>query len=399
MRLAIVATHPIQYNAPLFRELARRPELTLKVFYGWEGTAHQADPEFGHEVSWDVPLLDGYDWELTPNRSRDPGTHHFGGLDNPTMIPATQAWGPNAVLVYGWSNRTHLRVLRAFKGRVPVLLRGDSTLLSGAKGLRRLVRRPLLRWVYSHVDLALYPGRRNREYLEACGVAGPRLAWMPHCVENGRFSDGESLEQQAAAARAALGIRPDQAAFLFAGKLIGHKQVGLLIHAFETSQRDNDSHLIIVGSGPLERELQERARGAAHVHFLGFRNQSEMPLIYRLGDLFVLPSSSETWGLAVNEAMASGLPVVLSDRVGSAPDLAADPGFARTFPSGDVGALGRILSDLGADRARLRQMGEKARGFIQDWSVEHAADRLCRSLATFCSAVGPDTTAERSVHA
>ena len=145
MRLAIVTTHPIQYNAPLFRALAGRDGIEIRVFYSWEGTARQDDPEFGRTISWDIPLLDGYDWEMIPNRARDPGTHHFRGLDNPGMIPAIAAWGAGAVLVYGWAWKTHLGVMRHFKGRIPVLLRGDSTLLSATGPVwKRWLRRPVL---------------------------------------------------------------------------------------------------------------------------------------------------------------------------------------------------------------------------------------------------------------
>jgi glycosyltransferase involved in cell wall biosynthesis len=334
-------------------------------------------------ISWDIPLLEGYDWEFAPNRAADPGTHHFRGLDNPEMPARLAAWRPDALLVYGWANRTHLNVLRRFKGRVPILFRGDSTLMTGARGLRRLARMPVLRWVYSHVDLALYPGQRNREYLRACGVGETRMAWMPHCVDNSRFSaNAASLERQAAAARRELGVAEDEIAFVFAGKLVPWKAVDHLIRAFlDAPWRAARPHLIIAGSGPREDELRQLAGGHDRVHFLGFRNQTEMPLTYRLGDAFVLPSTGETWGLAVNEAMASARPVVVSDRVGCSPDLAADAGFARAFPAGDVASLGRTLAGLAGDRRELHHMGAKALSFIQGWSVEAAVDRLCEAVA------------------
>ncbi len=271
LRLAIVTSHPIQYNAPLFRELASRSEIATKVFYSWTGTADSIDPEFGIKIEWDIPLLDGYEWALIPNKSADPGTHHFRGLDNPGMISAIESWGPEMVLVYGWSSRTHLRVLRHFKGRRPVLFRGDSTLLSATGILRRLFRKPSLRWIYRHVDLALYPGQRNKEYLRACGVREAKLAWMPHCVDNDRFAAG-GLEPESKARnwRRALGIAGAHTAFLFAGKLVSHKQPDLLLQAFLAHASTNpESHLIFAGAGPMESDLRAMATNRKNIHFLG----------------------------------------------------------------------------------------------------------------------------------
>jgi glycosyltransferase involved in cell wall biosynthesis len=295
------------------------------------------------------------------------------------------------LLVYGWANRTHLAVLRRFKGRVPILFRGDSTLLTGARGVRRLARFPILRWVYSHVDVALYPGQRNRDYLAACGVGAKRMAWMPHCVDNDRFSaDGAALERQARGARRTLGIGEADIAFLFAGKLVPWKDLGNLIDAFRTAVAGpTRTHLLIAGSGPMEGELRDLAAGDPRIHFLGFRNQTEMPLTYRIGDAFVLPSTSETWGLAVNEAMACGRPVAVSERVGCAPDLASDAAFARRFGAADVASLRRTLGELASGRGRLLDMGQKALSFIQGWSVEAAVDHLCEAVGRACAGVRP----------
>src|SRR5262245_4022749 len=131
LKLAIVSTHAIQYNAPVFRQLAQSTLIEPKVFYTWSQTADGGffDTEFGAKVQWDVPLLDGYEYEFVPNLASRPGPHGFFGFDNPTLVDAITRWSPDALLVYGWNNRTHLRTLRHFKGRLPVLFRGDSTLL------------------------------------------------------------------------------------------------------------------------------------------------------------------------------------------------------------------------------------------------------------------------------
>ncbi len=374
-QLAIIATHPIQYYAPLFRRLSVRDGLNVHVFYGWEGpSTGDYDPGFDEDVTWDIPLLDGYPHTFLENASDDPGTHHFRGIVTPDLVSAIEDWGPDAVLVFGWNYWSHLGALRHFHGRVPVLFRGDSTLLDESPGPRRWGRRLFLRWVYRHVDRALYVGQNNREYFEAHGLSGDQLNWVPHAIENTRFADAPDAAAQARQWREEIGIPSDAPVLLFAGKVGEKKAPDVLLNAFLQLEH-KEAHLAVVGSGLMESTLKSRAAGDPRVHFLGFQNQSRMPVVYRLGDVFVLPSRGpgETWGLAVNEAMACGRPVVVTERVGCAPDL-IDEANGRVVPPDDADALRRALEILLADRDRLRAMGDRSRERIQDWSIGVAAD-------------------------
>lgn len=386
-RLAIIATHPIQYNAPLFRMLANREPLDIHVFYGWDGATSTAyDPGFGEEIHWDVPLLDGYDYTLVPNTSSDPGSHHFRGLVNPTLIPKVESWEPDALLLFGWAYQSHLRALLHFSGDVPVFFRGDSTLLDEQGGGRTLLRRLFLRWVYWHVDVALYVGQNNRAYFEAHGLDDEELAWVPHAIENRRFMEASNADQKALEWRREIGIPDDAVVILFAGKFESKKAPDTLIEAFLACNREN-AHLALVGSGPMESELHGRAEGNDRVHFLGFQNQSRMPVVYRLGDVFVLPSRGpgETWGLAVNEAMACGCPVVVSDQVGCAPDLVRDEKTGIIFPADDTEALRQKLERLVDDEDLRCSMGSTAQDRVKDWSVQQAARRMEQAIANYVS--------------
>jgi len=383
-RLAIVATHPTQYYAPLFELLAARAHVELHVFYGWPGLsrAPALDPGFGRTLSWDVPLLENYQHTLVANSSRDPGTHHFRGIASPELIPALRRWRPDAVLIYGWSYQSHLTAIHTLRGRVPILFRGDSTLLDETPGLRRWARRAALSWIYRHVDLALYVGARNREYFVAHGLRDSRLAWAPHAVDNERFADASgAAAREAAAWRDRLGIGADSRAALFAGKLEYKKAPDLLLRSFLDRARA-DEHLIIVGTGPMESALADLGRARRNVHFLGFQNQTTMPVVYRLGDVFVLPSRGpgETWGLAVNEAMACGRPVIVSDRVGCAPDLVVEGGTGAVVPHDDGRALGEALARAFRDASEWQAHGQRARHLIQGWSLSEAAARIEASV-------------------
>jgi glycosyltransferase involved in cell wall biosynthesis len=381
LRLAIVSTHPIQYYAPLFRRLSARDELDVHVLYGWEGSSNgDYDPGFDEEVTWDIPLLEGYPYTLLENESTDPGPHHFRGIVTPNLVPIVEDWKPDALLVFGWNYWSHLQALHRFYGRVPVLFRGDSTLLDETPGPRRWGRRLFLRWVYRHVDQALYVGQNNREYFKAHGLSDDQLAWVPHAVENARFAGASDAEEKAWQWREEIGIPGDAPVVLFAGKLERKKAPDVLLNAFLQLEHE-EAHLAVVGSGPMEDELMTQAGDDAHVHFLGFQNQSRMPVVYRLGDVFVLPSRGpgETWGLAVNEAMACACPIVVTKKVGCAPDL-VDEANGRVVPSEDANALAGALDNLLAERGQLRAMGHCSAERIQDWSIGAAADRTAEAV-------------------
>lgn len=380
MRLAIVSSHPIQYNAPLFACLAQHKGMNLRVFYSWRGTADQADPEFGQPLTWDIPLLQGYDHRFVRNVSKDPGTHHFGGLDSPELPACIDEWGPDALLVYGWPFKAHLAALRHFHGRVPVFFRGDSTLASGKPGLRKLLRKAGLSWVYGHVDHALFVGNRNRAYFLQHGLREQQLHWVPHSIDNRRFSDDDDARRRRAESELRrLGIPGDGFTVLFAGKFVSRKMPLTLIEAvIELNQRaaSRPVHVVFVGDGPLRPGIEQAASRHSCVHVIGFRNQQDMPWVYRMGDVFVLPSSTETWGLAVNEAFACSRPAVVSDRVGCAPDLVkcGETGFV--FECGNAQDLAEKLKRFRDEPGLSLRMGANAARLIEDWSMEKAATRM-----------------------
>jgi glycosyltransferase involved in cell wall biosynthesis len=377
VKLAIVCTHPIQYYAPVFRALAQSDAVEPRVFYTWSQTAEAApfDPDFGMRFAWDIPLLEGYKYLFVENTAKRPWPGRFFGVKTPTLSREIATWGADAVLVFGWPMYSHLRLLVESKGKLPVLFRGDSTLLDPIRPVRRLARQVLLRWVYSHVDMAIAVGQNSRDYFRWCGLSSERIAFAPHSIDTLRFGDptGEH-DRKASQWRAELGIPDASPALLFAGKFTEKKDPLSLLEAF--AKLKSSAHLVFVGSGQLEGKLRERARERANVHFIPFQNQSEMPSVYRLADLFVLPSRGpgETWGLAMNEAMASGRPVIAGSRVGGARDLIEVGSTGWVFDSGNTAALTDVLgSAIALGREGLLKMGETARKSISNWSTAAAA--------------------------
>jgi len=387
-KLAIVSSHPIQYNAPLFRQLSGGQEVGVRVFYTWEQSqaGRKFDPDFGKDIEWDIPLLEGYEYQFVKNISTDPGTHHFKGLVNPTLNQEIVAWGPDAVLVFGWSFDSHLKCLRYFHGRAPVFFRGDSTLLDEQAGIKRQLRRWFLKWVYRHVDVALYVGEHNKEYFLKHGLRERQLVKAPHAVDNERFAGGKTNEDYAVRAaqwRREMGVGENELVVLFAGKMEPKKDPLFLL---ELAARVPDPRLriILVGNGVLEGELKQAAAGDARILFLDFQNQGMMPVVYRLAEIFILPSRGpgETWGLAVNEAMACGRAVGMSSKAGGAIDLVEEGVNGIIFKPGDVEKCGVWIDTLLEDRRKLVEMQQRSGERIGQFSYEHIVDAIRQLMTT-----------------
>lgn len=361
-KLAIITTHPIQYHAPWFRLLHERRNIAMKVFYTWSQveTEEKFDPGFEKNIEWDIPLLEGYDYTFVKNISKSPGSKTYAGINNPSLIKVLHEWKPDAILVFGWKFKSHLKVMRYFHGKVPVLFRGDSTLLSQHRGLRFWLKFQLLKRIYKNVNIALYVGEENKKYFESAGLKAKQLVYAPHAIDNNRFLDTvfDPTENNG-----------KDTVFLFAGKFEEIKNLHFLIETFLSGGFEN-AQLMLVGKGPLEEDLVKKFRAKPNIIFCGFRNQKEMPSVYRIADVFVLASKSETWGLAVNEAMAAGAPVLVSDKCGCAVDLVENGKSGYVFTSNDGVDLKNKMTLMASDKAKLKEMGKYAFEKIQDWSFE-----------------------------
>ena len=372
-KLAIISTHPIQYNAPFFKLLTERNNIKMKVFYTWSQSENNKkyDPGFDRIIAWDIPLLDGYQYQFIKNISNNPGSHHFNGINNPTLIDEITNWDATTVLVYGWNFKSHLKTLKYFKNKLPVLFRGDSTLLDEKDGIKKILRRLFLRYIYSYVDIALYTGKANNAYFKAHGFDNDNLVWMPHAVENKRFQSSQNIIQEAELLKKSLLIPNDALVFLFAGKLEQKKQPELLLDAF-CQVADISTILLIVGNGIMEKELKQKYFNHPQVRFLDFVNQQQMPSIYACGDVFILPSKGpgETWGLSINEAMAGGKAVIASNACGAAYDLIMNERNGFVFEKNNSNMLKTFIQYFVGNKSSAKKMGEQSYKIISKYTFE-----------------------------
>jgi glycosyltransferase involved in cell wall biosynthesis len=400
-KLAVVASHPIQYQAPWFRALAVATNLT--VFY-----CHRQDPsdhartDFGVAFEWDIPLLEGYNYRWLHNRSSRPDVSTFRGCDTPEIAGILTRGAYDVCVVSGWYLKSYIQAIRASRrAGIPVLVRGDSQLATKRSPLASTAKYFPYRWFLQRIDGHLYVGTANREYLRHYGVDDTQLFFVPHAVDNGFFARRAREARETGAAsrlRGTIGAEPNSNVFILVGKLVDGKRPADFVRALAVARAQGiDARGIIIGSGPLAIELESLARRLdIPVFFAGFRNQTELPSFLAAADALVLPSASETWGLVVNEAMACGLPAIVSSAVGCATDLVEEDRTGYTFDVGDVDAIARAMGAV-ANRRRIDAMPfrEAVDARIDHYSVAAAVEGTVGAIAAVVKQSGLDSIGDK----
>lgn len=375
MRLVAVETHPIQYKAPLFRKLAADPRIDLTVFFAMVPDAAQQGAGFGVAFEWDSPLLEGYSHEVLANRAKRPSVTAFSGCDTPGIRERLRKLRPDAVLVNGWVAKTCLQALWACKRLgIPCLVRGEANLLRPRAAWKHALHGLLLRQYAGWLAI----GSANREFYRFHRCPENRLFWAPYGVDNELFAaQAATRTGRRNELRAVFGISPGAVVCLFAGKLEDKKRPLDLLAAVARLPADLRSrvHVLVAGEGPLRGECERRACAERlSATFAGFLNQSRLPDAYAAADVLALPSDAgETWGLVVNEAMASGRPAIVSRSAGCCADLVVDNKTGRSFECGDVAALADVLGGYGRDPAAAARQGAAAAERVRAFGLETAA--------------------------
>ena len=371
-KLVIVATHPIQYHAPWYRELAQQDDVNLIVLFGMLPNAEQQSTGFGTTFSWDIPLTQGYQWQQLENKSANPNLFGFSGVDCPGVYQALKALSPDAIIITGWHSKLLFQALWAAKRLgVKTIMRGESNAKKPRPWYISLAHRLLL--TRFHAFLAI--GQSNRRFFLNNGVAPEGIFSAPYFIENQRFINDASSDAAASDAAASDAAKPtrqlpsDYFCFVYAGKLILKKNVQELLSAFALSYQVNQRiQMLIIGDGELRDELEAYAnKHRLPVSFFGFVNQKALPKTYSLGDCFVLGSDyDETWGLVVNEAMACGLPAIVSNRAGSSDDLIIEGKTGYVYQYGAPQELSEKMLLMAGDKAQAARMGQYAKEHVVD---------------------------------
>ena len=379
-RVLYICTHPAQYMSPIFRQMTREPQLDFQVAYcSLQGAEPGIDPDFGIEVKWDIPLLDGYPWIYVENKSPWPRLNHFFGLVNPGLWKLVSAGGYDAVVALtGYACVSFWIALAAAKvHRLPIMFQTDATSLAPRSRSRWKVwaKKRVLPAIFGLATVAIAPSEATAEYLQTLGVAKDRVVITPFAVDN-QYWVTRAAQVDRESVRASFGIANGDPVVLFCAKLQPWKRPQDLLQAFAQAQVPN-ARLVMAGDGPLRGELEAKARAlgvAPQVIFTGFANQSQLPALYRSADLMVLPSEYDPCPVVVCEAMLCGCPVILSDQIRGRAELVRRGETGYFFPCGDVDALATLLREVLQDPERLRALGAAATRRMTTWSPKECVE-------------------------
>jgi glycosyltransferase involved in cell wall biosynthesis len=387
MRLAIITTHPIQYQIPWFRALTMHPEVDLQVFFCHRATQQeQAAAGFGVNFDWDIPLLEGYSYRFLRNVAEKPSIHTFAGLDTPEIAEIIEKERFDAVIVNGWNFKSAWQAFRAcWRTGTPLMARGDSHLYTSRSSVKKISKWPFYRWFIPKLDACLAVGKWSREYYLHYGAREERVFFVPHVIDD-NFFDRESgrLLPLRSELRREWKLEEGDTVFLFAGKFIQKKRPMDFVRAIQGARNSGAQAMgLMIGDGPLRAQCESYVQEHhLPVRFAGFLNQSQIARAYVAADALVLASDGgETWGLVVNEAMACGRPCFVSDQVGSGPDLIVKGETGAIFPMGNIEALAELLALSAADLSRLKEMGKRAKEMARKHSTQAAVEGVVQAIS------------------
>ena len=334
--------------------LAARPELELEVLF-----CSREQP--------DRPWNLGEQLTRVPHRFLPGAGLRFGGRRNtfvyevnPTIIRELSRSKPDVLVIGGYAVfAEQAAIAYARARRVPYVLHTESQLLKQRSAVKRTLKRVVLPPVVRNAAAGLAVGSSAARYLEHYGLPRDRIRIFPNTID---VADYRSTAEDARA-RDHSGERY----WLYAGRLVEDKGLTELI----TALRSLGEHppLLVAGEGPLANELAHESG----VRLLGFRSTDELITLMARAELTIIPSRNEPWGVVVNEALASGSPVVVSDKVGAAEDLVVDGVNGRVFASGDVGALAHALK-------QPPPTGARDRGPIDSWDYAFGVKQFLEAI-------------------
>ncbi len=374
-----MASHPIQYQAGLWRTLSLSGWFDVEVMFCWDPTGY-VDRGFGRVVDWGIPLLNGYRYRFLRNISPRPGPWFFGEI-NPGVVRWMRRARYDAVLIHGYTWATcWLAAIAAAASGVSVILRGEASLLETSSRTKAAVKRLVLPRFLRLCDAVLYSCSENRRYFRHYGVPDEKLFFFPCAVDNDYWQTWRRrLSGRRSTLRREWGIEEGALVFIFAGKLIERNCPADIIRAFANVCRGHQTAcLLVAGDGPLRPRLEAMASdlGCGAVRFLGLLDQKQMARLFSVADIYVICSARDPSPKVLNEAMNFALPVVASDSVGTAHNLVVPGRNGFIYPTGDVAALTGCLERLAGDRILRERMGYESEHIVRGWSFQQDAEGL-----------------------
>jgi glycosyltransferase involved in cell wall biosynthesis len=369
-RLVFVLQEPTPYRSPHLARLASKPGLDVTVVYAartiqrrtWSSVDEQATYLTGPSLP--LARILHHDYPLTPG-----------------VWPLLSRLRPDVVAIGGWStSATQLALFWCRMHKTPYLLMSDNHLAEPRPDWVKVLKRLVLPRVVPQAAGWLVPGSLAREHLLVYGADPERIVEFPLTVDvPALIRQADALRSCRPKLRRGLGIPDDAVVVLSAGRLMELKAPDLLVRAVARASGlvDSPLHLVLAGEGPLESEVRAvAARESVNVTLTGLVEGEKLHDLYAAADVFALLSRRELWAVVVNEAMCFGLPLVLSEAVGSAADLLEPGGNGFTVPPEDVDAAAEAIARLARDPVTREAFGLRSRELIEPWGYDRGTTEL-----------------------
>jgi glycosyltransferase involved in cell wall biosynthesis len=319
------------------------------------------EPEFGGSLDYGFDIRDIPHFFLPAIRLPLPSK--FGPIHTRVKREIWQR-NPDVTVVSGWNMICHWQfALATLSLGVPLLIRAEATSDFFHGSICSLpVRLFLIRYLCSRASGFLSIGSSCTQFYRQLGIPKGKIFSTPYAVDNEFFfREKRKWSPHRAQTLTRLGMNPENKTLLFSGKLINRKRpLDALYVKRKLKKRGIETNLVFLGDGPLRQQLEEECQNDKNVSITGFQNQKEIGRFYAVGDVFLFPSSEETWGLVVNEAMCFGMPVITTQKVGSAKDLLGNTGAGFVHEVGNIDAMAENVTCLIKSPDILKRMGSKA---------------------------------------
>jgi glycosyltransferase involved in cell wall biosynthesis len=367
-KLAIITTHPIQYQVPLFKELNKIKNLKLYVFYASDHGVNSKgiDKEFNKRFAWDIPMLDGYKFFFSKkNYNYNSWFLKYTGLSQ--QLKNIEA---DFILIFGWNKLLYLQAFfYAIFNNVPILLRAENNLGSNNSLLKNAIKKILFPKFFNFFYKIFYIGKLNKYFYMHYGVKKNKLLFSPYFVDNDFFKKKHAINNNV------LNV-------LYVGKFISRKRPFDILKTALILKDYKHIQFFLAGDGPLLQECKNwvKKKRLNNTNFLGFKNQFEIKKIYNKSHILVNSSAYETWALVVNEAMAAGLPCIVTNMTGCSVDLVKNNQTGYVYKLGDLKSLSKLILKFYLNKKNLRKMSLGAKNLIKKYSTKTNSEVISKTI-------------------
>ncbi len=377
-KLAIISTHPIQYQIPLFKSLKKKG-IKFKVFFASKHgvVKNKIDPEFLRKIKWNInsDMLKGFESKFSKVQKYNINDFR---LSYDKIEKELSEENYEYILILGWNNIHYLRAIYfSIKNNKKILLRVETNLNSTKNSIKKILKRIILKFFFKKVSYFLSIGKLNKQFYISHGVEKNKIFSAPYFVDNDFFNI--NLNKKILKKKFKF---KDKKIILFVGKLIKRKNPFEFLKLAEINKNNVNLHFVIIGDGILKQKCIEYIKNfnLTNVSLLGFINQNKIREYYKLSDLIIVTSFYETWGLNINEAFASNIPVICSQNCGASSDLVVNKKTGFVYKIGDINNLNKKTNLILNDKKLSASMQKNIKKKIKDYSFKNTVDTIFKIL-------------------